>query len=89
MNNCQKKKSQLIFTTHDTNLLDLKIFRRDQIYFTEKTVKTDYQTKLKYLTKIKGIRKTTDIEKEYLKGEYCDFPTLGSLVNNVLNGCDE
>ena len=28
--------SQLIFNTHDTNLLDLNILRRDQIWFTEK-----------------------------------------------------
>jgi AAA15 family ATPase/GTPase len=28
--------AQLIFTTHDTSLLDLTIFRRDQIWFTEK-----------------------------------------------------
>jgi uncharacterized protein len=28
--------AQLIFTTHDTNLLDIQLFRRDQIWFTEK-----------------------------------------------------
>lgn len=89
MNDNQKFKSQLIFTTHDTNLLSLDLFRRDQIFFTEKTKKTKYQTKLKYLSKIKGIRKTTDIEKEYLKGNYCEFPQLNSLVDNILSGCDD
>ena len=30
------KNAQLIFTTHDTNLLSANIFRRDQIWFTQK-----------------------------------------------------
>ena len=35
-----KNGSQLIFNTHDTNLLDLNILRRDQIWFTEKNSET-------------------------------------------------
>ena len=35
-----KNGSQLIFNTHDTNLLDLNILRRDQIWFTEKNKET-------------------------------------------------
>ena len=31
--------AQLIFSTHDTNLLSLDIFRRDQIWFTKKDIK--------------------------------------------------
>ena len=35
-----KNKAQLIFTTHNTDLLDQEIFRRDQIWFTEKNPET-------------------------------------------------
>lgn len=30
------KNAQLIFTTHDTNLLNANLFRRDQVWFTQK-----------------------------------------------------
>jgi AAA15 family ATPase/GTPase len=32
-----RQNAQLIFTTHDTSILDEKLFRRDQIWFVEKT----------------------------------------------------
>ena len=47
-----------------------------------------YQTVIKPLSEIRGIRKTTDIEKEYLKGKYCSFPQLKTLVQDILDGCD-
>lgn len=76
--------AQLIFTTHNTNLLDLKLFRRDQIYFVERTKKTDYQTNIKSLSEIPGIRKTTDIEKAYLEGAYCDAPYYNFPSDDML-----
>ena len=79
-------KSQLIFTTHDTNLLDLNLFRRDQIYFTSRTKETDFQTKIRSLSEIPNVRKTTDIEKAYLKGEYCDIPLENDFSENELFG---
>lgn len=79
-------KSQLIFTTHDTNLLDLDLFRRDQIYFTSRTNKTGFQTVIKSLSEIAGIRKTTDIEKGYLNGEYCDIPLEKDFSEDELFG---
>ena len=66
--------SQLIFTTHNTNLLDLEIFRRDQIYFTSRNEETEYQTKFNSLGAIAGVRQSEDIEKAYLQGKYCDVP---------------
>lgn len=36
--NINTKNAQLIFTTHDTNLLDQEIFRRDQIWFAQKDI---------------------------------------------------
>lgn len=79
-------KAQLIFTTHDTNLLDLDLFRRDQIYFTSRTNKTGFQTVIKSLSEIAGIRKTTDIEKGYLNGEYCDIPLEKDFSEDELFG---
>ena len=67
-------KSQLIFTTHNTNLLDLEIFRRDQIYFTSRNEKTKYQSVFNSLGAIVGVRQSEDIEKAYLQGKYCNIP---------------
>ncbi len=82
----EKTNAQLIFTTHDTNLLDLKLFRRDQIYFTERTAKTGFQTNIKSLAELPNIRKTTDIEKAYLQGNYCDAPLEKNFPLNELLG---
>lgn len=70
-----KNKAQLLFTTHNTNLLDLELFRRDQIYFASRTENTDFKTIIKSLGEIPGIRKSADIEKAYLEGKYSDAPT--------------
>lgn len=70
-----KNKAQLLFTTHNTNLLDLELFRRDQIYFASRTENTDFKTVIKSLGEIPGIRKSADIEKAYLEGKYSDAPT--------------
>lgn len=70
-----KNKAQLLFTTHNTNLLDLDLFRRDQIYFASRTEATDFKTIIKSLGEIPGIRKSADIERAYLEGKYSDAPT--------------
>lgn len=67
--------AQLIFNTHDTNLLSLNIFRRDQIYFVEK----DYlkgTTDLYSLDEF-SVRKQENIRKGYLQGRYGSIPFLG------------
>lgn len=71
----KKTRAQLLFTTHNTNLLDLELFRRDQIYFASRTEKTSFMTELKSLGEISGVRKSADIEKAYLEGKYSDAPT--------------
>ena len=63
-----KNNAQLIVTTHDTGLLSLDMFRRDQIYFTEKDVTTGV-TDLYSLDEF-SVRKTENIEKGYLMGRY-------------------
>ena len=69
-----KTNAQLIFTTHNTNLLDQDIFRRDQIWFTEKNAKTG-STDLYSLTEYSP-RKDKDIEKGYLSGKYGAIPFI-------------
>lgn len=68
-----KNNAQLIFSTHDTNLLDQDLFRRDQIWFTEK--KDDKSTDLYSLDDF-NVRKDAAIEKGYLQGKYGAIPYL-------------
>ena len=68
-----KRNAQLIFSTHDTNLLDQDLFRRDQIWFTEK--KEDNSTDLYSLDDF-TVRKDAAIEKGYLQGKYGAIPYM-------------
>ncbi len=69
--------AQLIFNTHDTNLLSSGLFRRDQIWFTEKN---RYGAASLYsLSDIKDIRKEEDFEKNYIQGKYGAIPYLGDF----------
>jgi len=69
-----KNNAQLIFTTHNTNLLDLDIFRRDQIWFTEKNPSkgsTDLYSLIEF-----SPRKDKNIQKGYLAGRYGAIPFI-------------
>lgn len=68
--------AQLIFTTHDTALLDADILRRDQIWFTEKN--SDQSSQLYPLTDFSA-RKNEAFEKGYLAGRYGGIPILQQL----------
>jgi len=67
---------QLIFTTHESNLLDQEIFRTDEIWFTEKNMLG--ATTLYPLSDFK-VHSTIDIRKGYLNGRYGAIPFLGNL----------
>lgn len=69
-----KNEAQLIVTTHETGILSLEMFRRDQIYFTEKDSKSGV-TDLYSLDEF-SVRKTENIEKGYLMGRYGAIPFL-------------
>jgi len=69
-------KGQLIFSTHESNLLDQEIFRPDEIWFTEKNVIG--ATKLYSLSDFKE-HSTIDIRRGYLSGRYGAIPFLGNL----------
>lgn len=73
--------AQLIFTTHDTNLLSSKLFRRDQIWFTEKDSvenTTLYSMMDAPEFKAKGVapRNDTNYQKNYIQGKYGAIPYL-------------
>ncbi|NER21690.1 MAG: AAA family ATPase [Symploca sp. SIO1C2] len=68
--------SQLIFTTHDTNLLDLDLLRRDEIWFVEKNQKG--ASDLYPLAEFK-IRPDLKIEKGYLNGRFGAIPFFGDI----------
>lgn len=70
-------KGQLIFTTHESNLLDLDIFRQDEIWFVEKERITG-STQLYSLIDYKP-RYDLDIRKGYLKGRFGAIPFLAKL----------
>jgi AAA15 family ATPase/GTPase len=70
------KNAQLIFVTHDTNLLDKSLFRRDQIWFTEKN--RYGATSLYSLAEFK-IRNDASFGSDYIKGKYGAIPFIGSL----------
>ncbi len=72
----ENTKGQLIFTTHESNLLDQEIFRTDEIWFAEKG--KSGSTKLYSLSDYKE-HKTIDIQKGYLTGRYGSIPFLGNL----------
>ncbi len=76
-NQTNPENAQLIFTTHDTNLLSNKIFRRDQIWFTEKNRQgaTDLYSLVEY-----KVRNDASFESDYIKGRYGAIPFLGDLT---------
>jgi len=74
--------AQLIFATHDTNLLSANIFRRDQIWFTEK--RPDQSSDLYSLVEFrlqdnKKVRNDASFQKDYINGRYGAIPYLGDF----------
>jgi len=76
-----KKNAQLIFNTHDTNLLSSGLFRRDQIWFTDKNKYGE--AKLYSLADFKSdeVRKTEPFEENYIRGKYGAVPFLSFFDN--------
>lgn len=72
--------AQLIFATHDTNLLDLEIVRRDQIWFAEKdkVESTDIYSLVEFKDEDgKKVRNDRDIKRDYIRGRYGAIPFIG------------
>ncbi|MGU9829589.1 AAA family ATPase [Pseudomonas sp. LF242] len=73
---CAEQDSQIIVTTHESNLLDLELLRRDEIWFAEKD--SSLSTNLYSLSDFK-VRKDLEIRKHYLQGRFGAVPFLGRL----------
>ena len=65
--------AQLLYTTHDTTLMDKKFFRRDQIWFVQKD---DFgHSELTALSDFK-VRSDASFERDYLAGVYGGIPLI-------------
>jgi AAA15 family ATPase/GTPase len=73
--------AQLLFTSHDTSLMDPELMRRDQFYFTEKNICDS--TRLYSLADLKGIRNNADFARQYLAGIYGALPILGNYLEDA------
>lgn len=73
-NKTNPKNAQLIFATHDISLLNNSIFRRDQVWITEK----EYEGNSIFysLSDIKGVRKDAPFEKWYMSGRFRGIPLI-------------
>lgn len=76
LRSCKEGRQQVILTTHESNLLDLALLRRDEIWFAEKDDKG--ATRLYSLSDFK-VRKDLEIRKHYLQGRFGAVPFLGGL----------
>ncbi|MFW6019919.1 MAG: AAA family ATPase [Bacteroidales bacterium] len=75
LNSSKENESQMIATTHESNLLDLELLRRDEIWFIEKTRKKS--SSLYSLLEFKP-RKEQNITRGYLNGRYGAIPFLSN-----------
>jgi hypothetical protein len=81
----QTSRGQLIFTTHESNLLDQEIFRQDEIWFVEKD--KSGATDIYSLSDFR-VHKTKNLQKGYLNGRYGAIPFLGNLKDLNWNSND-
>ena len=76
------RHGQLVFTTHNTNLLNAGLFRRDQIWFVEKSRQgaSDMYSLIEYRSEGKVVRNDASFEKDYVMGRYGAVPFLGDFA---------
>ena len=80
------RSAQLIFNCHNTGLLSNKIFRRDQIYFTEKDNcgASSLYSLFDFKEDNSKIRKDASFGKDYLLGKYGAIPHTGDFAELLL-----
>jgi AAA15 family ATPase/GTPase len=79
--NQNTNNAQIIFTTHNTNLLNQELFRRDQIWFTQKSItgESELYSLIEYG---KGkLKDNLSLENKYLEGEFGAIPHIGSSLD--------
>ena len=79
-----KKKAQLIFTSHDLSTMNNEVFRRDEIWFVAKG--NAQNSKLYSLVEFKNekggtVRKDAKFDKQYLEGKYGADPYLKQIID--------
>lgn len=75
LNHCSaESRTQLIFTTHDVNLVDQKVFRRDELWITDR--QPDGSSELYSFGEFKEVRNDKDIRKSYLSGAMGGVPNI-------------
>ena len=79
-----KKKAQLIFTSHDLSTMNSEVFRRDEIWFAAKG--NAQNSKLYSLVEFKNekgesVRKDAKFDKQYLEGKYGADPYLRRIID--------
>lgn len=84
-NNEINKSAQLIAALHDISLLDCKkMFRKEQIWFTDKDENgTDLYSLKEFSYAENGVRDTSDIKEKYIKGEFGAIPEP-DLISTLL-----
>ncbi len=75
--------AQLIFNTHDTNLLSSGLFRRDQVWFTEKDKFGEARLYSLADFKSDAVRKSEAFEENYIRGKYGAIPFLESFEDLI------
>lgn len=93
-NSTLNQKAQLIFSTHDISLLDIKtLMRKEQIWFTHKDSEQVYLYSLRAFTaKDSGLRQDTDLYERYSKGVFGAIPDphlIDALIENKDGNCNE
>ena len=78
----QSESAQLIFSTHNTNLLNMKKLRKDQVYFVNK--RDDGSSDLYSLFDYKDFRENMDAEKAYLQGRFDAIPYIDESANALM-----
>lgn len=71
------RNAQLIFSTHETTLLNQELLRRDQIYFVDKN-RADGNSTLYSLADF-GVRNDMNVQKAYLLGKFGAVPSIGEV----------
>ena len=66
--------AQIVFTTHDTELLNMELLRKDQLYFVD--IEKENSTSKLYNIREFSTRTTADIRKGYLLGKYGAIPNI-------------
>ena len=76
-NKTNPNNAQLVFTTHETSILNQEIFRRDQIWFCEK--EANKSTTIFPLTDFRPRKGRENLEAAYLSGRYGALPYVRSI----------